>query len=190
MAATKDNDLNSIKLTPKEERFCYEYLLHLNATKAAISAGYSEKTARQIGARLLSKVDIQTRVQHLKDNLAETAGISALRVIKEHEKIAFTDAGQIRDKWMDLKAFEDLTDEQKATIQEVTTREVKFGTEVKVKMYDKQRSLDAINAMLGFNAPTKTETELTGKGGKDLFAQMSDADLEKKIVELQQKLTT
>ena len=159
-----------VKLAPKEERFCYEYVLLLNATKAAINAGYSEMSARSKGCQLLTKVNIQKRIEYLRTNLAETAEISALRVLKEHEKIAFTDAGQLRDGWMSLKDFETLTDEQKAIIQEVTTKETKYGTEVKIKLYDKQKSLDSINTMLGFNAPEKTE--LTGKDGKDLIPEM------------------
>tara|TARA_R100000789_G_scaffold21676_2_gene24505 strand:- start:589 stop:1002 length:414 start_codon:yes stop_codon:yes gene_type:complete len=51
------------KLTPKQCRFVDEYLVDLNATQAAIRAGYSEKTAREQGARLLSKVHIQAAIQ-------------------------------------------------------------------------------------------------------------------------------
>jgi len=176
---------NEAKLTAKEERFCYEYVLLLNATKAAINAGYSEKTASAAGSRLLRIVKVQERIKYLKDNLAETAEISALRVIKEHEKIAFTNAGQLRDGWMSLKNFEALTEEQKAIIQEVTTKDTKYGTEVKIKLYDKQKSLDSINAMLGYNAPDKTE--LTGKDGKDLFGKLTDDELNAKIADLERR---
>jgi hypothetical protein len=106
------------KLTDKQEKFCYEYVLHLNATKAAINAGYSEKTAYSIGGENLKKPEIQERIKYMQDNLAETAQLSALRVLKEHEKIAFND-------------YE--------------------------KTADKQKSLDSINNMLGYNAPTKNE---------------------------------
>lgn len=47
------------KLTPKQKRFCDEYLIDLNATQAAIRAGYSEKTANEIGAQNLAKVSIR-----------------------------------------------------------------------------------------------------------------------------------
>jgi phage terminase small subunit len=186
METIKDENTDEVKLTAKEERFCYQYVLHLNATRACVLSGYSEKTAYAAGSRLLKNVKVQERIKYLKDNLAETAGISALRVIKEHEKIAFADAGQLRDGWMSLKEFESLTEEQKAIIQEVTTKETKYGTEVKVKLFDKQRALDSISNMLGFDAPVKTE--LTGKDGKDLFAQMTDEELEKKIIEFELKL--
>jgi phage terminase small subunit len=163
---------SSKDLTPKEERFCYEYVRLLNATQAAINAQYSSVSARQTGHRLLTKDYIQRRIGALRGNLAETAGISALRVIQEHAKIAFADAGQLRNGWMSLKSFESLTDEQKACIQEVTSREKKGEggeTWVKVRMYDKQKSLDSISAMLGFNAPVKQE--LTGAGGSALISE-------------------
>ena len=85
METIKDNEnKDEVKLTAKEERFCYQYVLHLNATKACILAGYSDKSACVTGSRLLRKAKVQERVKHLKDNLAETAEISALRVLKEH----------------------------------------------------------------------------------------------------------
>jgi phage terminase small subunit len=180
---TKDN---KAKLTAKEEHFCYQYVLLLNATQAAINAGYSEISARSKGCQLLTKVNIQEHIKHLKDHLAATAEISALRVLKEHEKIAFADAGQLRDGWMSLKDFESLTPEQKAIIQEVATKATPHGTEVKIKLFDKQRALDSISSMLGFDAPVKTE--LTGRDGKDLFAGMTDDELSERIDELERKL--
>jgi phage terminase small subunit len=51
-----------MKLTPKQQRFVSEYLIDLNATQAAIWAGYSEKTANEQGARLLAKVSVQAAI--------------------------------------------------------------------------------------------------------------------------------
>ena len=51
------------KLTPRQQRFCDEYLIDLNATQAAIRAGYSEKTAKQIGQQNLTKVDLKNYIQ-------------------------------------------------------------------------------------------------------------------------------
>jgi phage terminase small subunit len=146
----------------------------LNATKAAISAGYSEQSARSKGCQLLTKVNIQNKIKRLQENLSETAEISALRVLKEHEKIAFSNAGQFRYGWITLKEFESLTDDQKACIQEISSRQVKKAGDdgdiiieewVKIKLYDKQKSLDSIKTMLGFDAPTRTDIT---SGGKEL----------------------
>ena len=99
--------------------------------------------------------------------------------------MAFADAGQIRDAWMKLKDFESLTADQKAIIQEVSTKTTKRtimdgeGTIeeefVKVKLYDKQKSLDSLSNILGFNAPVKNE--VFGKGGKDLIPAMNLGNL-------------
>ena len=53
-------------LNAKQEAFCREYIIDLNATQAAIRAGYSEKTAKSIGSRLLTNVDIQDFIAKLK----------------------------------------------------------------------------------------------------------------------------
>lgn len=53
------------KLTDKQERFCNEYIIDLNGTKAAIRAGYSEKTAKDIGCQTLAKTYIRNRINEL-----------------------------------------------------------------------------------------------------------------------------
>jgi phage terminase small subunit len=79
----------------KQEAFCLEYLLDLNATAAAMRAGYCAKTARQQGARLLSKVDIAARVQFFKAQRVERTEISVDRVVRELAKIAFASVRQM-----------------------------------------------------------------------------------------------
>mgnify|MGYP004707086033 CR=1 FL=1 len=53
-------------LTDKQEMFCREYLIDLNAKQAATRAGYSDNTARKIGSENLTKPDIQNRIAELK----------------------------------------------------------------------------------------------------------------------------
>ena len=171
------NEPQKRKLTPKEERFCYEYLAcGMNATKAAIKAGYSKKTATEIGRQNLLKLVIQERIQYMKDNLAETAGITATMIAAEHAKIAFNSIAHLHNTWIELKEFNQLTDDQKACIQEISTKVMKVKTYdgvtndveyVRIKLYDKQRALDSLTNLLGFNAPVKKE--ITGKDGKDLI---------------------
>ena len=168
------NEENKDKLTDKQERFCYEYVLHLNATKAAINAGYSEKTAYSIGFENLTKPEIQERIRRMQDNLSETAELSALRVIKEHEKIAFTSIAHLHRTWITRTDFESLTDDQKSAIKSISTKVVKtnIGSSdepeivdveyVKIELFDKQKSLDAINEMLGYKAPVKQEIQSSG----------------------------
>lgn len=53
-------------MTPKQKKFCVEYLIDLNATQAAIRAGYSKKTARSLGQRLLTYVDVRNYIKNLR----------------------------------------------------------------------------------------------------------------------------
>lgn len=75
------------ELTTRQQRFCLEYLIDCNATKAAIRAGYSEKTARSIGQENLTKPDIQAEIQRLKKPIEEKLQISAEWVLKGWKEI-------------------------------------------------------------------------------------------------------
>ncbi len=65
------------KLTPKQQCFIEEYLIDLNAAKSAVRAGYSEKTARQIGSENLSKPAIQEAIARAKRDRSEATKIDA-----------------------------------------------------------------------------------------------------------------
>lgn len=70
------------KLAPKQERFVEEYLVDLNATKAAERAGYSSKTANEQGARLLVNVSIQKAIAEAKKRRAQKVAVSAEDVLR------------------------------------------------------------------------------------------------------------
>lgn len=53
-------------MTPKREKFCVEYLVDLNATQAALRAGYSKRTAYSIGNEILKKPEIKSRINELR----------------------------------------------------------------------------------------------------------------------------
>lgn len=69
-------------LTDKQDAFCREYLVDLNATQAAIRAGYSDKTANRTASENLSKPDIQNRISELKAARNEDVGVNAAYVLK------------------------------------------------------------------------------------------------------------
>ncbi|MGX2974477.1 terminase small subunit [Ursidibacter arcticus] len=71
------------KLTDKQQRFVEEYLIDLNATQAAIRAGYSAETARQIGAENLSKPVIQDAIQEAQNKRSERVQISQDDVLRD-----------------------------------------------------------------------------------------------------------
>lgn len=64
------------KLTPKQERFCQEYVIDCNATQAAVRAGYSAKTADVSGPRLLGNVRVGARIRELQVEGAKKINIT------------------------------------------------------------------------------------------------------------------
>ena len=84
-------------MTDKQARFCEEYMIDLNATQAAIRAGYSPKTANEQAARLLANVSIQNRIAQLQAEQSRRTGVSADRVVRELAKVAFVNAGDLID---------------------------------------------------------------------------------------------
>ena len=85
------------KLTPKEKRFCEEYIIDLNATQAAIRSGYSRHTARSIGSENLTKPAIIAEIEISKANRAERAGIDASWVLNRLATEAEADINDIFD---------------------------------------------------------------------------------------------
>jgi phage terminase small subunit len=89
------------KLTPKQEMFCLEYLKDLNATQAAIRAGYSEKTATSVGSENLRKPDINAKIQELFNKRAERILVDADWVLRKsvelHDRCAQAKAVTDRD---------------------------------------------------------------------------------------------
>lgn len=73
----------AVKLTAKQEAFCLEYLKDLNATQAAIRAGYSVKTANQIGPENLVKLGISERIAELMEKRNEKVEINAEWVLRK-----------------------------------------------------------------------------------------------------------
>lgn len=69
-------------MNKRQERFVTEYLIDLNATQAAIRAGYSERTARSQGQRLLTKADIQEAVQKAQEKIQDENIASAKDVLE------------------------------------------------------------------------------------------------------------
>lgn len=72
------------KLTPKQEAFVREYLVDLNATQAAIRAGYSQKTANEQASRLLANVSIQEAVAAGRSARAQKLEVTAEQVLQWH----------------------------------------------------------------------------------------------------------
>lgn len=90
-------------LTDKQDMFCREYLIDLNATQAAIRAGYSAKTANEQGAQNLAKLSIQNRISDLKAERNEQTGIDAAYVLRRLVEIDQMDVLDILTSIGELK---------------------------------------------------------------------------------------
>ena len=139
-------------MTAKQERFVQEYLIDLNATQAAIRAGYSPKTANEQGARLLANVSVQTQISKAEAERSRRTGINQDRVIRELAKVAFLNPVDVID--MDSatiqgKAHRDDT----ACIASVKVKTIPTDdgaiTEREVKTYDKLKALELLGKHLG-----------------------------------------
>lgn len=164
-------------LTDKQEKFCREYLETLNASESYRRAYNCEnmnaRTIDRKAGELINTPKVSARLDYLREHAAEAANISLQRIIKEHARIAFSDATRVRSGWYTLKEFNDLTEDERACIKSVETKQRKMINEdgekvieewVKVQVYDKQKALDALCNILGYNSPQKLEGDfrLTG----------------------------
>ena len=86
-------------MNSKQQRFVEEYLIDLNATQAAIRAGYSPKTANVIGCENLSKPEISNAISRAMAERSRRTGISQDRVVQELAKIAFVNITDISMTW-------------------------------------------------------------------------------------------
>ena len=146
-------------MTPRQTAFVAEYLIDKNATRAAVKVGYSKKTAKAQGCRLLTKVDVKRAVAKSAKRQADSAEISVVRTLREIASVAFSDVGALVDKKGNLRPLHTLTAGQRACVKEIEVvhRNLTSGDGVtdtihKIKLWDKTRSLEMLGKHLGLLA--------------------------------------
>jgi phage terminase small subunit len=149
-----------MSLTPKQQRFIDEYLTDLNATQAAIRAGYSKSGARTEGARLLANADIAAEIAGKQRRVADKLELSAEAVLAELAKLGFANMADYMtvdgDGYPHLD-FSALSRDQAAALTEVTVEEFTDGAgddakpvkRVKFKLADKRAALVDLGRHLG-----------------------------------------
>ena len=141
------------RLTKKQNAFVQEYLSdpHLNATQAAIRAGYSEKTARNIAAENLAKPNIQAAIQKSMDKRAQRTEITQDKVLKELARLGFANMSNYV-KWgpsgVTLKSSDELTEDETAAVAEVSETVTESGSTIRFKLHDKKGTLELIGRHL------------------------------------------
>jgi phage terminase small subunit len=121
-------------LTDKQRRFVQEYLIDLNATQAAIRAGYSEKTAYSIGQENLNKPVVKSAIEEAQKTVAERLGITAERVLTEYAKLAFLDIRKAFDENGNMKPIHDIDDATAAAITALEVEEIREDAETEEEM--------------------------------------------------------
>jgi phage terminase small subunit len=159
------------KLTPKQERFCQEYVIDLNGAQAAIRAKYSERSADKIAWELLENSRVSERVSQLKAAQLKRLGLEADTILRELLSIATADATQAFDDMGGLKPFKEWPAGLKKSLSSLEVTELfdgqgmqraAIGLLKKVRFWDKPRSLEMLGKHLKLFAE---RMELTGKDG-------------------------
>ena len=146
-------------MTKKQKRFIEEYLIDLNATQAAIRAGYSPDTAKAIGCENLTKPDIRAHIDRAMAERSKRTGVNADRVVQELAKIAFVNVTEVIDP-KTATVREDALPEDTAAIQSVKVKTFgEDGLEREIKMADKLKALEMLGRHLGM---FKDKLELSG----------------------------
>ena len=139
-------------LTDKQARFVEEYLVDLNATQAAIRAGYSADSAAVIGCENLTKPNVAAAIAAAQQKRSERTKITQDRVLREYARLAFSDTRKLMEWGPDgvrLKDSSDLDDDDAACVAEVTETTSKDGGSLKLKVHDKKGALDSVAKHLG-----------------------------------------
>lgn len=153
----------------KRERFCQEYIIDLNATKAAERAKYSEKTANEQGCRLLANVSVQNRIAELKAQRAKETKTTQQRVVEELKLLAFSDfrdygetVNQLGIKRLKLKTFDQIEEGKTRAIQSITERISEKNVQLSFKLHGKLPALELLGRHIGMFVETM---KLTGEDG-------------------------
>jgi phage terminase small subunit len=138
-------------LDPKQQRFAEEYLLDLNATQAAIRAGYSPLTAKEQASRLLTNVNLQAEIDRLMAERSERTQVTSDQIVRELSRIAFADMRSLVE-WgpdkIEVKDSADLAAKDSACVQEVTKRQSRAGLTISVKLHSKTEALKLLGQHL------------------------------------------
>lgn len=139
-------------------RFVDEFMLDRNATEAAIRAGYSAKSARTIGPRLLRDVAILAEVNKRGAERSQRLGITADRIMQEYERLALLDVADLFNPNGTMKRLDEMPEDARRAISGIEIMEefqgrgedrVFLGYVKKLKLADKKGALDSLAKIMG-----------------------------------------
>lgn len=165
-----------MKLTPKQALFVAEYLIDGNGTRAAIAAGFAQKSAAVTGARLLKRPVIAELITERQAHRARRLEVTADRVTEELAKLAFYDVRELFDESGRLKEITELDDISAAAIAGIDIAEEKRNPDTGVQSWTKRIKLaDRRGALELLGKKLKLWTDRVEHGGKiTVDDQLSD----------------
>ncbi|HHH0240812.1 TPA: terminase small subunit [Yersinia enterocolitica] len=177
------------KLTDKQELFAREYIVDLNATQAAIRAGYSAKTANEQASRLLANVNVQNFVAHLKSQRCEEVGIDAAYVLRRLVEIDQMDVLDILLPSGELRPIKDWPKTWRTTLSGIDVTEMAGdvpGFLKKIKWPDKVKNLELLGKHVDVQAfKENVKNEHTGpNGGPIQYTDITEEELQDRLKEL------
>ena len=159
-------------MTDKQKMFCNEYLIDMNATRAYMRAYTNcknEESARRLGSKLLTKIDIKQYVEERINDRQKRVEITQDMVVKELAKIAFLDIRKMYNEDGGLKRIQDIDEDTAGAIVSIESTEEfdgygenreQIGYNKKVKMSDKTKALELLGKHLGMFKETNVNVNM------------------------------
>lgn len=163
--APQRTPMSRTSLTARQQRFTEEYLIDLNATQAARRAGYSARTAADIGRQLLRKAPVAERIQAAMAQRSVRARVTQDRVLQEVARLAFLDIRKAFNVDGTLKPLHEMDDDTAAALAGLDAVELSqdgapVGSLKKLKLADKKGALELLMRHMGmFNDRLKVAGE-------------------------------
>jgi phage terminase small subunit len=197
-------EIENDDLTDKQRLFVMEYMRDFNATRAAMAAGYSKRSAYSEGWRLLNNAEIQAEIKRLKEDMADNLALDIRRIIAEYMKIAFTDVtdllefgqrevpvmsmfgpmyeGEGDDKKPVMKTVNYVDFKDHSQVDGTVIAEVKQGKDgVSIKLHDKMRALEKLEKYTDFMTEEQLQKVAKLRGEVALIEQQVSRDDAKPI---------
>jgi phage terminase small subunit len=186
-------------LSSKQKRFVDEYLIDLNATQAAIRAGYKPKWVTTNVTKLLENTSVKKYLSEQQEALSERTEITQDRVLKELAKIGFADIRKavkwspslgeqvvgddvVQTNGVMLVDSDQLDDDTASAVAEIS----QTAQGVKIKFHDKRAALVDIGRHLGMFTD---KVEHTGKNGGPMeFTHLSNDDIKRRLKEIDERV--
>lgn len=170
------------ELTNKQRMFVAEYLKDLNATQAAIRAGYSSRNADKIGFQLLEKTRVQQAIEQAMKRRIKRVEFDQDTVVQQLARIAFVDMKDVVEFGPDGVSVRDCEDVDGTLLNEVSETKTKDGGTIKVKLSDRMKALELLGRHMGM---FRDKVEVSGAGGGPIMlAHLTDEAIDEEIRKL------